>query len=73
MSYKQKNWRGRSVHPVDEWDDWPLSLGEYEEMRATYDRLVKSGADMDLVRKMMDYADRYRAMVQAEIDAGDSI
>lgn len=73
MAYEQKNWRGLPAHPVDEWDSWMLKLADYEEMRLTYDLLVLQGVDMELVYKMMGYADRYRSMEQYEIDAGENI
>lgn len=73
MFEQDKNWRGLPVHAVDEWDDWPLSLEEYEHMRLVHDMLVLQGVDMELVREMMGFADRYRAMQEAMDAAGEDI
>ena len=73
MAYPDTNWRGEPVHAVDEWDSWMLPLADYEEMRLTYDLLVLQGVDMELVYKMMEYADRHRRMEQSEADAGEDI
>lgn len=69
----EKNWRGEPVHPVDDWDCWQNSRAEYEHMRLVYDMLVLQGADMGLVMEMMGFADRYREMQEAELDAGEDI
>jgi hypothetical protein len=69
----QTNWRGLPCHAVDDWDDWPLPLDEYKHMCLVHDMLVAQGADMELVREMMGFADRFRRMQEAEAAAGEDI
>ena len=53
---EQKNYRGMTMHPMDQYGNWSMEDEEILAMRPYYDRVIAAGADPKDVEELMSFA-----------------
>jgi len=64
----QKNWRGMSPHPMDQYANWSMKDDKIIKMRPFYDRVIAAGADKLDIEELLNFA-----WAAGNFDAGDEL